>query len=180
MFEKGLVQVYTGDGKGKTTAAFGLAVRAAGRGNRVLIYQFLKPPSLELGERLGVERSGLPIRWEALETRWDMFDSLRNERDLSQTRTAVATALAELTETAAEGRYDVIILDEIVYCVSIGVAALDAVKKLIDRRDPHVELVLTGRGATPELIAMADLVTEMKTVKHPYERGVGARPGIDY
>ncbi|NLH41487.1 MAG: cob(I)yrinic acid a,c-diamide adenosyltransferase [Planctomycetes bacterium] len=180
MFEKGLVQVYTGDGKGKTTAAFGLAVRAAGRGNRVLIYQFLKPPSLELGERLGVERSGLPIRWEALETRWDMFDSLRNERDLSQTRTAVATALAELTETAAEGRYDVIILDEIVYCVSIGVAALDAVKKLIDRRDPHVELVLTGRGATPELIAMADLVTEMKNVKHPYERGVGARPGIDY
>jgi len=180
MFEKGLVQVYTGDGKGKTTAAFGLAVRAAGRGNRVLIYQFLKPPSLELGERLGVERSGLPIRWEALEPRWDMFDSLRNERDLSQTRTAVATALAELTETAAEGRYDVIILDEIVYCVSIGVAALDAVKKLIDRRDPHVELVLTGRGATPELIAMADLVTEMKNVKHPYERGVGARPGIDY
>lgn len=180
MFEKGLVQVYTGDGKGKTTAAFGLAVRAAGRGNRALIYQFLKPPSLELGERLGVERSGLPIRWEALETRWDMFDSLRNERDLSQTRTAVATALAELTETAAEGRYDVIILDEIVYCVSIGVAALDAVKKLIDRRDPHVELVLTGRGATPELIAMADLVTEMKNVKHPYERGVGARPGIDY
>jgi len=180
MIEKGLVQVYTGDGKGKTTAAFGLAVRAAGRGNRVLIYQFLKPPLLELGERLGVERSGLPIRWEALETPWDMFDSLRNERDLSQTRTAVATALAELTETAAEGRYDVIILDEIVYCVSIGVAALDAVKKLIDRRDPHVELVLTGRGATPELIAMADLVTEMKNVKHPYERGVGARPGIDY
>ena len=73
MLDKGLVQVYTGDGKGKTTAAFGLALRAAGRGNNVLIYQFLKPPSLELGERLGAEQSGLPIRVEALEARWDVL-----------------------------------------------------------------------------------------------------------
>ena len=90
MLEKGLVQIYTGDGKGKTTAAFGLAVRAAGRGNRVLIYQFLKPPSLELGERLGVERSGLPIRLEALEAKWNLFGSLRSEQDVAQARTAIA------------------------------------------------------------------------------------------
>jgi cob(I)alamin adenosyltransferase len=180
MLEKGLVQIYTGDGKGKTTAAFGLAVRAAGRGNRVLIYQFLKPPSLELGERLGVERSGLPIRWEALETEWDLCGSLHNEQDLAQAKAAVTDALADLTEAAAERAYDVIILDEVIYCVSIGVADLDDVKQLIERKDRRVELVLTGQGATAELVAMADLVTEMKNVKHPFERGVDARPGIDY
>ncbi len=180
MLEKGLVQIYTGDGKGKTTAAFGLAVRAAGRGNRVLIYQFLKPPSLELGERLGVERSGLPIRWEALETKWDLSGSLRNEQDVAQVKTAVAKVLAELTETAAAGTYDVMILDEIVFCVSTGLARPEDVGMLIKQRNPHVELILTGRGATAELISMADLVTEMKNVKHPYDCGIGARSGIDY
>lgn len=91
MLEKGLVQIYTGDGKGKTTAAFGLAVRAAGRGNRVLIYQFLKPPSLELGERMGVERSGLPIRLEALETKWDLSRSLGSQADVARTRRPFGT-----------------------------------------------------------------------------------------
>ena len=180
MLERGLVQIYTGDGKGKTTAAFGLAVRAAGRGNKVLIYQFLKPPSLELGERLGVERSGLPIRLEALEAKWNLFGSLRSEQDVVQARAATRDALAELTEAAAVKTYDLMILDEIVFCVAAGLAALDDVRRLIERRSPQVELVLTGRGATPELIALADLVTEMKNVKHPFDQGVPARLGIDY
>jgi cob(I)alamin adenosyltransferase len=180
MLEKGLIQVYTGDGKGKTTAAFGLAVRAAGRGNTVLIYQFLKPPSLELGERLGIERSGLSIRLEALEAQWDMFGSFRKEHDIAQAQAAIRDVLANLTEAAAVGAYDIIILDEVVFCVSTGLAALDDVRKLIEQRNPHVELVLTGRGATPELIALADLVTEMKNIKHPYDKGVPARMGIDY
>jgi len=180
MLEKGLVQIYTGDGKGKTTAAFGLAVRAAGRGERVLVYQFLKPSSLELGERLGVEQSGLPIRVEALEAKWNLFGSLRNEQDVERARTAIKDALAKLTEAAATRTYDVLILDEIVFCVSAGLAQLDDVQRLVERRDPHVELVLTGRGATPELIALADLVTEMRKIKHPLDQGVPARPGIDY
>ncbi len=180
MLEKGLVQIYTGDGKGKTTAAFGLALRAAGRGHRVLIYQFLKPPSLELGERLGVERSGLPVQVEALEARWDVFGSLRREQDMALARTAIRDALTELTETAATRAYDVLILDEIIFCISAGLAELGDVQTLIARRDPHVELVLTGRGATPELIALADLVTEMKKIKHPFEKNAPARAGIDY
>jgi cob(I)alamin adenosyltransferase len=180
MLEKGLVQIYTGDGKGKTTAAFGLAVRAAGRGNRVLIYQFLKPPGLELGERLGVEQSGLPIRLEALEAKWDLFGSLHNEQDTARARAIIRDALAELAEAAAAGTYDVMILDEIVFCVSSGLATLDDVKTFTKRRDPHVEVVLTGRGATPELIALADLVTEMRKIKHPFDEGVLARLGIDY
>jgi cob(I)alamin adenosyltransferase len=180
MLEKGLVQIYTGDGKGKTTAAFGLALRAAGRGNRVLIYQFLKPPSLELGERLGVERSGLPIRVEVLEAKWNVFGSLRSEQDVAQARTAIRDALVKLTEAAAARAYDVLILDEIVFCISAGLAESDDVRGLVERKDPHVELVLTGRGATPELVALADLVTEMKKIKHPFDREVPARPGIDY
>ncbi|MEN6577577.1 MAG: cob(I)yrinic acid a,c-diamide adenosyltransferase [Phycisphaerales bacterium] len=180
MLEKGLVQIYTGDGKGKTTAAFGLALRAAGRGNRVLIYQFLKPPSLELGERLGVEQSGLPIQIEALEARWNVSCSLRNEQDVAQARTAIKDALTKLTGAAATRTYDVLILDEIVFCVSAGLAQLDDVRRLVERRDPHVELVLTGRGATPELVALADLVTEMRKIRHPFDKNVPARPGIDY
>ena len=96
------------------------------------------------------------------------------------TKAAAAKALADLTETAAQGSYDVIILEEIVYFVSIGLAAVADVRRLIERKNPRVELVLTGRGATVELIAMADLVTEMKPIKHPFEKGLPARAGIEY
>jgi cob(I)alamin adenosyltransferase len=180
MLEKGLVQVYTGDGKGKTTAAFGLALRAAGCGSKVLIFQFLKPPSLELGERLAIARSGLPIRVESLEAQWHLFRSLRSEQDIAAAGTAVKEALAKLTELAAQKAYDVLILDEIVFCLSLGLGRFEDVKRLIEQRDPAVELVLTGRGATPELVELADLVTEMRKVKHPFDKGTGARRGIEY
>ena len=180
MLEKGLVQVYTGDGKGKTTAAFGLALRAAGRGNKVLIYQFLKPPSLELGERFALARGSIRIRVEALETPWDLATSLTSEEDTARTRAAIKDALARLTETAQKRFYDVLILDEIVFCLSRGLADFEDIRRLIEQKDPGVELVLTGRGATPELIELADLVTEMKNIKHPFDRSVHAREGIDY
>jgi cob(I)alamin adenosyltransferase len=180
MLEKGLVQVYAGDGKGKTTAAFGLALRAAGQGNKVLIYQFLKPPSLELGERLAIERSGLPIRVESLEAQWHLFRSLRSEQDIAAAGAAVRDAMVKLTELAAKKAYDVLILDEIVFCLALGLGRFEDVKRLIEQKDAGVELVLTGRGATPELIEMADLVTEMKKIKHPFDKGVGARRGIEY
>jgi cob(I)alamin adenosyltransferase len=180
MLEKGLVQVYTGDGKGKTTAAFGLALRAAGQGNKVLIYQFLKPPSLELGERLAVEQSGLPIRVESLEAQWHLFRSLRSEQDMAAAGAAVKDALARLTELASKRSYDVLILDEIVFCLALGLGRLEDVRRLIEQKDAAVELILTGRGATPELIALADLATEMKKIKHPFDKGVGTRRGIEY
>ena len=175
-----MVQVYTGDGKGKTTAAFGLALRAAGRGSKVLIFQFLKPPSLELGERLAIERSGLPIRLESLEAQWHLFRSLHSEQDIAAAGAAVEDALVRLTELAAKKAYDVLVLDEIIFCLSLGLARFEDVKRLIEHKDAGVELVLTGRGATQELIVLADLVTEMKSVKHPFEKGVPAREGIEY
>jgi cob(I)alamin adenosyltransferase len=180
MLEKGLVQVYTGDGKGKTTAAFGLALRAAGQGNKVLIYQFLKPSSLDLGERFALQLGAVRIRVEALEEAWDVAKAPADPERIARTRAAVGNALNRLTETAEKRFYDVIMLDEIVFCLSKGLARWEDVKRLIERRAPAVELVLTGRDAGAELIDLADLVTEMKKIKHQFDRGVTARRGIEY
>jgi cob(I)alamin adenosyltransferase len=180
MLEKGLVQIYTGDGKGKTTAAFGLALRAAGQGNKVLIYQFLKPPSLDIGERFALQLGAVRIRVEALDVEWDMAKSFGDEKAIGRMRAAIKDVLRRLAETGEKRFYDVLILDEIVYCLSKGLARFEDVKDVIARRDPRVEIVLTGRGATKELMELADLVTEMKNIKHPFDKGTGARQGIEF
>ena len=180
MLENGLVQIYTGDGKGKTTAAFGLALRAAGQGNKVLIYQFLKPPSLNIGERFALQLGAVRIRVESLDVPWDMSTSFDDEKAVAQMQAAISEVLERIAETAEKRFYDCVILDEIVFCLSKGLAKLEDVKKIIDRRDSRVEIVLTGRGATKELMEMADLVTEMKNVKHPFDKGLKARRGIDF
>ena len=180
MLEKGLVQVYTGDGKGKTTAAFGLALRAAGQDNKVLIYQFLKPPSLDIGERLALQSSAVGITVEPLDAAWDMAKSLDDEESFASMQSAIAEALEKIARTAEKKSYDVLILDEIVFCLAKGLARLEDIKSIIERRDPGVEIVMTGRGATKELLDLADLATEMKNVKHPFDKGIDARRGIDY
>jgi len=180
MLEKGLVQIYTGDGKGKTTAAFGLALRAAGQGNKVLIYQFLKPASLDIGERFALQLGAVRIRTESLDIPWDMSKSFEDEKALAQMQAAIREALERIAQTAQKRFYDVLILDEIVLCLSKGLAKLEDIKNIIDRRDPAVEIVMTGRGATGELIELADLVTEMKNIKHPFEKGLSARRGIEF
>ena len=179
MLEKGLVEIYTGDGKGKTTAAFGLALRAAGHGNRVLIYQFLKPDGLDTGERKSLARvEGISVKM--LDEPWDMADSLKNAEAVKRMVGKIHETLAKITAYAQDRVYDVIILDEIVFCVKNDLASLDDIARLVERKHRKVELVLTGRGASKKLIALADLVTEMKAVKHPYDRGVRAREGIEY
>jgi len=180
MLKKGLVQIYTGDGKGKTTAAFGLALRAAGQGNKVLIYQFLKPPSLDIGERFALQLGAVRIRTEALDTPWNISKSFEDEKAVAQMQAAISEALDRITQTAEKKFYDVLILDEIVFCLSKGLAKLEDIKNIIDRRDPLVEIVMTGRGATRELIELADLVTEMKNIKHPFDKGIKARRGIEF
>lgn len=180
MLEKGLVQIYTGHGKGKTTAAFGLALRAAGQGNKVLIYQFLKPPTLDTGERLALASGTAAITVETVDMPWDMSRSLEDENAVTAVKTAISEILERVAEMAENRLYDVLILDEIVFCLSKGLADLEDVKNLINRRDPAVEIVLTGRGATAELIELADLVTEMKKIKHPFDKGAPARRGIEY
>jgi len=177
MLEKGLVQIYTGEGKGKTTAAFGLALRAAGQGNKILIYQFLKLP--DTSEKLALQSMrGFVI--ESLGMSWDMAKSFNDEKTVAEAKIQISGALKKIAEYAEKKVYDLLILDEIVFCLSKGLAKLEDIKDIIDRRDPAVEIVLTGRGASKELIAMADLVTEMKNIKHPFDRGVGARKGIEF
>lgn len=180
MLDKGLIQIYTGEGKGKTTAAFGLALRAAGQGNKVLIYQFLKPTSLDIGERFALKLGAVRIRVEALDELWDMEKSPKDQKAITRMKSAISEVLERLAETAEKRFYDVIILDEIVYCLSKGLAELEDIKNIIDKKDPAVEIVMTGRGATKELIDMADLVTEMKNIKHPFDKGISARRGIEF
>lgn len=178
MLEKGLVQIYTGDGKGKTTAALGLALRAAGHGNKILIYQFLKPPHLNTGERSAV--SMLPaIRIESLDIKWDMAKSSKEPDTISKTKISIKKTFERLEKAAMNREFDMLILDEIIYCIAKGLADITDLKKLIAQKDPHVEIILTGRGATPELIELADLVTEMKNIKHPFDKGVTSRRGIE-
>ena len=179
MLKKGLIQIYTGTGKGKTTAALGLALRAAGHGNDVLFCQFLKPASIDSGERKAIENiPNITIR--ILQHPWDMKHSFDDPAAVKQAKTAIQDMLKEISLCAKNKQFDMIILDEIVFCINKNLACLNDIKSIINSKNPHVELVLTGRGASDELIELANLVTEMKPLKHPYDSGISARKGIEY
>ena len=179
MAHKGLVHIYTGDGKGKTTAAVGLALRAAGHCRKVLICQFLKPAELDLGERKALKSvDGITI--EVLEQPWDMEKSFNDEDAVEKMRDCIRQKLVCITQQATEKMYDVIVLDEIVFSLDKKLAEPAEIKTLIEKRDEDVEIVMTGRGAKQELIELADLVTEMKSIKHPFEKGTMARKGIEF
>lgn len=171
--ELGLVQIYTGNGKGKTTAAFGLAMRAAGRGLGVLIVQFLKP-SDGYGEQVACNRMG---NITLVPMGLDHFVSKKpSDADIE----AAHKALRRSEELICSGRYDVAVLDESINAVRLGLITSQELIESLERRPDHVEIVLTGRGMTPDLEEYADLVTEMRLVKHPFDKGIGARKGIEY
>ena len=176
--KRGMVQVYTGEGKGKTTAAFGLAVRAAGQGLRVHIYQFLKGESKLSGEFLGLQKCQLPVVWRRFQDQVTPIFS--EECDEGQLRQSLQDAMDEIRETLKNEQLDVLILDEINVAVGNGWLPLESVLDLIDRKPPDVEFVFTGRGAPAALMEAADLVTEMREVKHPFQKGIDARKGIEF
>ncbi|MGA2914746.1 MAG: cob(I)yrinic acid a,c-diamide adenosyltransferase [Sedimentisphaerales bacterium] len=178
-YKKGLVHIYTGTGKGKTTAALGLALRAAGWGKKVIIYQFLKPPALKLGERKALTKTKLPIKIEAVNVEWNMLGK-KDIKILKQICDKIDQACKEIQTIAKKGKYDLIILDEIIYCCSKKLADLQCVKNIIKSKKTNIEIIMTGRGATKELINLADLVTEMKEIKHPFKKGIKARKGIEF
>jgi len=169
----GYVQVYTGDGKGKTTAAFGLAMRAAGRGLRVLIVQFMKADPT-WGEIVSAERLGIEIEQAGLD-HW----VIKGEATADDLR-AAAAGFARARDLVNGGRYDVVVLDELVTALFFELVPLGDVLDLLSGKPGHVELVLTGRRAPDKLVAAADLVTEMRPVKHYYDAGIDAREGIEY
>jgi len=175
--EKGLLIVHTGDGKGKTTAALGLALRALGAGLRVLILQFIKG-----GQRYGelnaleslekVSNGKIKVKQCGLG-----FTSQGNEEGHKQ---AAAKALNLAKESILSGEWDMIILDEINYAVTAKLISAKELLSLIEIRPEKVHLIFTGRNALPELIDRADLVTEMKLIKHPFQQGIRAQCGIEF
>lgn len=172
--ELGLVQVYTGNGKGKTTTAMGLAFRAAGRGLNAIMLQFLKPAN-GYGEHLAAARfDGFTI--EPMGADHMSGERISPEEEARLTRKGMERA----EEVLLSGEYDLVILDEINNSMKFGLVKPQELIDLLERRAPHTEVVLTGRGAPQEIIDYADLVTEMRLVKHPFDRGVPARKGIEY
>ena len=173
-FRKGLVEIYTGDGKGKTTAALGTVLRALGHGLRVYAAIFMKG-DYPYGEwefmakqpNIKVERFGLRSFCDP--------NNLKPE-EIEQAQKALSSARAAMLS----GNYDVVLLDEVNVAVGWKLVKLDDVLKLVKDKPVNVELILTGRRADPALVQEADLVTEMLNIKHPYEKGIKARQGIEY
>jgi len=182
VLKKGMVEIYTGAGKGKTTAALGLAWRMLGAGGRVYICQFLKPRDLSTGEANWAKKlqKKLPLVFDGLKEEWDMTRARTNREQFHRMQAAIAEKLTQIKAIAYAGKYDLIILDEIVYCLYNKLAHRQDVLEIIRQRAKHVEIVLTGRGADKKLMEQADLVTQMREIKHPYQKGQKARRGIEY
>jgi cob(I)alamin adenosyltransferase len=171
--EPSLVLVNTGEGKGKSTAAFGTALRAVARGWKVGVIQFLKSGDWRVGEE-SVGRD-LGMDW------WALGDGFTWDSDDMEESEAIAReAWSVARERIDSGEYDLLILDEITYPINWGWIALDEVVAAINDRPERVNLILTGRDAPAGLVDVADTVTEMRKVKHAFDRGVMARRGIDY
>jgi len=168
---KGFVHVYTGDGKGKTTAALGMAIRAAGAEKKVFIGQFVK--GQPYSEHKILEKLGIEYNLYGL----DCF--IINE-PTDRDRKSALTGFEEMKKIINSGSYDLVILDEINIATYYQLLSIDHLKYMILNRPSQVELILTGRYADAEIIKLADLVTEMKEVKHYYQNGVEARKGIEY
>lgn len=173
---KGLIHVYTGEGKGKTTAAFGLAKRAAGHGKKVLVLQFLKSRSQDSGEIASARKTGIEVmRFENQTT--PLFDPEAKAADLKK---AVRNAVKRTIKEIKNGSYDVVILDEFNTVLGCDYAELKDAKEIINAKPEELELIFTGRGAPEGLIELADYVTEMRMIKHPFKKGVKARKGIEF
>ena len=175
MNRKGLLIIYTGPGKGKTTAAFGTALRALGQGFKVLILQFMKGRA-NIGEIKALTDCALPLEIKQY-GRAVFFQS----RACEPIDIYLATrGLAAFYDAMASTSYDLIILDEIIMAIDFGLLELEAVLKAITAKPAALHLILTGRNAPVELIEMADLVTEMQEIKHPFSQGISAQKGIEY
>jgi len=170
--KKGLIQIYTGNGKGKTTAALGLALRAASAGLSVYLMQFLKNGAYNEMKAIKKIKN---IRAEQC-GRGCLIKRKAKKIDID----CAVKGLLRARETIMSGRYDIVILDEISVALQLGLLKTGDIIDVMNQKPCHVELVLTGRYCPGALKRRADLVTEMREVKHPYQKGVKARPGIEY
>ncbi|MFC4425126.1 cob(I)yrinic acid a,c-diamide adenosyltransferase [Deinococcus navajonensis] len=170
---RGLVIVNTGKGKGKTTAALGLMMRAHGRGLRVRMFQFLKHENAKFGEHRTLDTLAIPYEGLGDGFTWRSRD-LENSAAMALHGWSLARAAIE------SGEHDLIVLDEFTYALKYGWVPWPEVEAVLRARDPRLHVVITGRDALPELVALADTVSEIQPVKHAYEAGIGAQTGVEY
>src|SRR5215470_14798523 len=169
---RGLILVNTGNGKGKSTAAFGVAMRAVGQGLRVSIIQFIKG-KWKTGELHAAEKFGLELTPMGKGFTWD-------SKNIEEDKALMREAWRVSSEKILSGQFDLIILDEINYVLGYGYLAVGEVVEALQSRPPHVHVVLPGRNAPEEIVSIADCVTEMREIKHPYRSGIAAQKGIDF
>jgi len=174
MMKKGYIQIYTGNGKGKTTAALGVSLRAAGHGLRIGIVQFMK--DFQYGELKALKRFDDLITVRRFgNDRFVFKKEMPSEKDKAE----AAKGLSEAREMMQSSKYDIIILDEICVAIYFKLVTEKQVLEVIDFRPQNIELILTGRYCPPSIMARGDLVTEMKDVRHYYQKGVRSRTGIE-
>lgn len=171
--QRGLVQIYTGDGKGKTTAALGLALRALGAGLKVYLGQFIKKGEFSEIKALRCFQPNITIR------QYGAGRFVKGKPSPADIRCA-KRGLADLRRALLSKKYDLVIADEINCAVKAGLITVKEVLLLIDKKPSAVELVLTGRSASRQIMNKADLITEMRKIRHPFDRGEGGRKGIEY
>ena len=170
----GLVLLYTGDGKGKSTASFGQAMRAAGHGMKVCIIQFIKG-KWQTGEAMSFARLADRVEFHVKGSGFTWLSD-----DKSAAIRAAEEAFAFAAEKIMSNRFDMVVLDELTYLITYGMVAENEVLELIKRRPAALHLVITGRGASENLMNAADLVSEIRMIRHPYEKGIEARKGIEF
>ena len=169
----GLVVVNTGNGKGKTTAALGVLLRATGQKLRVIMFQFVKAKSGNWGEQRAARQLGVEIIPLGAGFTW-------MSKDLGHDRALAEEGWARCKEAIASDAYDVVILDELTYCLTFGWLDWDDVREVLANRPPHLHVIVTGRDAPEALIEFADLVSEVREIKHPFAQGIKAQRGIEF
>ena len=177
MEKDGLTIVYTGKGKGKTTAALGIVLRAIGYGKKICMIQFIKG-SWHYGEMYSSKR--LEPEFEMIAVGKGFVGIIDDTSSKEDHKNIAKEAIKISAEKIHSEKYDIIILDEINYAVNLGLIGIDDVKELINSKPSRLNLVLTGNYAKKEVIDLADLVTEMKEIKHPFQQGIKAKKGIDF
>ena len=177
MSKDGLVIVYTGNGKGKTTAALGLAIRAVGYEHKVCMLQFIKG-SWHYGEMDSSKK--LEPKFELIAIGKGFVGILDDNSPREEHEKYAAEALRICREKINSGNYNVVILDEVNYAINLGLIDVQEIIKLIKEKPSNLDLVLTGRDVKEEIVELADLVTEMKEIKHPFKSGIKAKKGIDF
>lgn len=172
----GFVHIYCGDGKGKTSAAVGLAVRFAGSGGKVLFYQFMKPESS--GERRMLQQ--LPDITVLSGYQISKFSFQMNEMEKADAQAGYQKQFTEIVQMVQNGAYGLLVLDEIMSCISCGFLNTETILHFLEHRPKTLEVVMTGRNPDARLISCADYISEIQKVKHPFDIGIKARKGIEF